>query len=149
MLRGEGVDVRLGVEVQRAELREDGLARMHLSDGTTGVVAGMLVRVGRKPTTEGLGLEVLAIVVGDGGELPVDDHCRVQGRQHVWAASDGTGIAPYTHTADYQARVVTRTCSGATARLTTGRSRGRSTPTRWSQASAWTLRAPRSRASTP
>jgi len=112
VLRGEGVDVRLGVEVQRAELTADGLARVHLSDGTTVVVARVLVCVGRKPTTEGLGLEVLGIVVGDGGELPVDDHCRVEGRQHVWAAGDVTGIAPYTHTANYQARVVTANLLG-------------------------------------
>lgn len=112
VLRAEGIDIRLGVEVQRAELTGDGLARVHLSDGTKVEAARVLVAVGRQPTTEGLGLDVLGIEVGDKGELQVDDHCRVEGQQHVWAAGDVTGIAPYTHTANYQARIVTENLLG-------------------------------------
>ena len=112
VLRAEGIDIRLGVEVQRAELTGDGLARVHLSDGTTVEAARVLVAVGRQPTTEGLGLDVLGIKVGDNGELQIDDHCRVEGQQHVWAAGDVTGTAPYTHTANYQARIVTENLLG-------------------------------------
>ena len=112
VLRGEGIDVRLGVEVQRAELAETGLARVHLSDGSKVEVARVLVAVGRHPTTDGLGLEVLGIELGDSGEVQVDDHCRVRGQQHVWAAGDVTGTAPYTHTANYQARIVSTNLLG-------------------------------------
>ena len=112
VLRGEGIDVRLGVEVQRAELAEAGLARVHLSDGSKVEVARVLVAVGRHPTTDGLGLEVLGIELGDSGEVQVDDHCRVRGQQHVWAAGDVTGTAPYTHTANYQARIVSTNLLG-------------------------------------
>lgn len=112
VLRGDGIDVRLGVEVQRAELTEAGLARVHLSDGSTVEVARILVAVGRQPTTEGLGLAALGIELGDSGEVRVDDHCRVEGQQHVWAAGDVTGIAPYTHTANYQARIVSANLLG-------------------------------------
>ncbi|MDQ3503946.1 MAG: NAD(P)/FAD-dependent oxidoreductase [Actinomycetota bacterium] len=106
VLRDDGVDVRLGVEVQRAELTEAGLARVHLSDGTTVEAERVLVAVGRKPTTEGLGLDLLGIEPDDSGALAVDAHCRIVGQQHVWAAGDVTGTAPFTHTANYQARVV-------------------------------------------
>lgn len=112
VLRGDGIDVRLGVEVQRAELTEAGLARVHLSDGSTVEVARILVAVGRQPTTEGLGLAALGIELGDSGEVRIDDHCRVEGQQHVWAAGDVTGIAPYTHTANYQARIVSANLLG-------------------------------------
>ncbi len=112
VLRGEGIDVRLGVEVQRAELAEAGLARVHLSDGSKVEVARVLVAVGRHPTTDGLGLEMLGIELGDSGEVQVDDHCRVRGQQHVWAAGDVTGTAPYTHTANYQARIVSTNLLG-------------------------------------
>lgn len=112
VLRDDGVDVRLGVEVQRAELTPDGLAMVHLSDGTSIEAERVLIAVGRTPTTQDLGLEVLGIESGDSGALEVDDHCRVAGQQHVWAAGDVTGVAPYTHTANYQARVVTENLLG-------------------------------------
>jgi pyruvate/2-oxoglutarate dehydrogenase complex dihydrolipoamide dehydrogenase (E3) component len=106
VLRDDGVDVRLGVQVERAQRTADGLAEVHLSDGTSVQVERVLVAVGRTPTTDDLGLEVLGIEPGDKGQVEVDDHCRVAGQQHVWAAGDVTGAAPYTHTANYQARVV-------------------------------------------
>lgn len=111
-LRDEGIDVRLGVEVERAELVEEGLARVHLSDGTTVDAARVLVAVGRRPTTAGLGLEVLGIEAAEKGELPIDAQCRIEGQEHVWAAGDVTGIAPYTHTANYQARVLVENLLG-------------------------------------
>jgi pyruvate/2-oxoglutarate dehydrogenase complex dihydrolipoamide dehydrogenase (E3) component len=104
-LRASGVDVRLGVSVERCVNGGTG-AVVHLSDGSTVEAARVLVATGRKPTTGGLGLDVLGIEPNDQGALEVDDHCRVRGQQHVWAAGDVTGIAPYTHTANYQARIV-------------------------------------------
>ena len=105
-LRDDGVDVRLGVQVERAELTADGQARVHLSDGTTVEAERVLVAVGRTPTTQDLGLDVLGIAPDDSGAVQVDERCRVVGQQHVWAAGDVTGTAPYTHTANYQARAV-------------------------------------------
>ena len=110
-LRADGVDVRLGVSAERFEPGEDGGARVHLSGGA-GVleVARVLTATGRRPTTEGLGLEVLGIEVD--GPVATDDRCRVEGQSHVWAAGDVTGTAPYTHTANYQARVVAENLLG-------------------------------------
>jgi len=105
VLRADGVDVRLGVGVERAEAAGAG-ARLSLSDGTTVEVERVLVATGRRPTTDDLGLDVLGIEPGERGELEVDDRCRVEGQQHVWAAGDVTQRGPYTHTASYQARVV-------------------------------------------
>jgi len=112
VLRGEGVSLRLGVEVERFDLTAGGLARAHLSDGSAVEVERVLVAVGRAPTTKDLGLEVLGIEPDDKGALQIDQHCRVQGQQHVWAAGDVTGIAPYTHTANYQARVAIENLMG-------------------------------------
>lgn len=109
VLTGDGVDVRLGVELERAEPCEAG-ARLHLSDGSTVEVERVLVATGRSPSTTDLGLDVLGVEPGEKGEVQVDDHCRVQ--EHVWAAGDVTGQAPYTHTANYQARIVTANLLG-------------------------------------
>ena len=38
--------------------------------------------------------------------IQIDNHGRVQGQAHVWAAGDVTGIAPFTHTANYQGRLI-------------------------------------------
>ena len=113
-LRASGVEVVLGVEVQRAELTQDALARLHLSEGEPLEAAQVLVAVGRIPTTKHLGLENLGITPGADGQLEVDPDCRVTGQQHVWATGDVTGIAPYTHTGNYQGRIVLANLLGGT-----------------------------------
>lgn len=103
VLRDDGVDVRLGVGLDSVEAA-DGGALCRLSDGSRLQVERVLVATGREPATTDLGLEVLGVTPGEKGELVVDERCRVS--EHVWAAGDVTGVAPYTHTAGYQARVV-------------------------------------------
>jgi len=58
---------------------------------------------------------VLGIEPGDRG-IGIDAGCRVTGHTHVWAAGDVTGIAPFTHTANYQARIVAENLMGGSAR---------------------------------
>lgn len=104
-LREDGVDVRLGVAVERFDA-DGGGAVARLADGGQVRVERVLVATGRSPRTADLGLDLLGIHPQDSGALEVDEHCRVRGQQHVWAAGDVTGVAPFTHTANYQARVV-------------------------------------------
>jgi dihydrolipoamide dehydrogenase len=115
VLRDDGVDVRLGVGLERAEPAGAG-ARLVLSDGATVEVERVLVATGRTPRTDDLGLEVLGVEPGDRGQLVVDDHCRVEGQDHVWGAGDVTLEGPYTHTANYQARVVAANLLGGDRR---------------------------------
>lgn len=115
-LRADGIDVRTGVGVERFELTGGGLARAHLSDGSSVEVERVLVATGRQPSTDGIGLDVLSIQLGDSGAVQVDDRCRAAGQEHIWAAGDVTGIAPYTHGANYQARIVVANLLGAQAR---------------------------------
>jgi dihydrolipoamide dehydrogenase len=64
---------------------------------------------------EGIGLEALGIEPGPEG-LATDASCRVVGAEHVWAAGDVTGIAPFTHTANYQGRILAANLGGGRAR---------------------------------
>jgi dihydrolipoamide dehydrogenase len=75
----------------------------------------VILAAGRRPATEGAGLESLGITLGDDGSVPVDDRCQVRDHQRVWAAGDVTGLAPFTHGANYQARVLTANLLGGHA----------------------------------
>ncbi len=104
ILKGDGVDVRVGVAALNAEPIDQGLT-LTLSDGTAISGERLLVATGRQPNVFGIGLESLGLVANQNG-IPVDANCRVLGTDHLWAAGDVTGIFPFTHTANYQARIV-------------------------------------------
>ena len=114
-LRRTGVDLRLGSAAVKAETTDSGLA-LTLADGSRLEADRVLLATGRRPRLSGLGLDKLGIEIGPGMTLPVDSSCRVlstasvrsrrKNSGHVWAAGDVTGVAPYTHTASYQARIV-------------------------------------------
>jgi pyruvate/2-oxoglutarate dehydrogenase complex dihydrolipoamide dehydrogenase (E3) component len=76
----------------------------------------LLLAAGRLPETNHLGLENLGLAVRPGTPVHVDERCRVVGVDHVWAVGDVTGIAPYTHTAEYQGRIVAANLRGEDAR---------------------------------
>ncbi len=104
--------MRLGLAAVGAERTDSGL-RLTLTDGGNLHADRVLLATGRRPRLAGLGLDVLGIGTGPGAGLRVDNCCRVAvtadseiGGSRVWAAGDVTGIAPFTHTARYQARIV-------------------------------------------
>jgi dihydrolipoamide dehydrogenase len=114
-LRRTGVDLRLGSPVVKGEVLDEGLA-LTLADGARIEADRVLLATGRRPRVSGLGLEKLGIDAATAP--PLDETCRVvptttaapaggqQSPGRVWAAGDVTAVAPYTHTARYQARIV-------------------------------------------
>lgn len=111
-LRGRfGVDVRLGAEV--ASVRAGGAGVIaELKDG--GAVEGeeLLVAVGRKPHTDGIGLDAIGVEPDDHGFLAVDDRMRVAGRDNLFAIGDVNGRALLTHVGKYQAWIVAENLLG-------------------------------------
>ncbi len=107
VLRDGGADVRVGAAVKAVAPGPDGTTRILFEEGAPVEAERLILAVGRTPVTAGLGLERLGIEPDDQGALDVDAYCRLRGHQHVWAGGDVTGIAPYTHGADYQALVIT------------------------------------------
>lgn len=105
-LEARGVSVQLNTNVVRLEKFLDQQTRVHLEDGTTIDVERVIVATGRKPTTSGFNLEVLELELEKSGALKVDEYCRAVGHTNIWAAGDVTGIAPYTHTANYQGMII-------------------------------------------
>jgi len=115
-LAEDGVDVRLGAEVAGVAEASGG-ARITLDTGWETTVERVIVAIGKRPNTTGLGLERLGIEPDERGGLAVDDRCRVSGRTDVWAAGDVTGVALFTHTANYHARTIAANLLGRDARV--------------------------------
>jgi pyruvate/2-oxoglutarate dehydrogenase complex dihydrolipoamide dehydrogenase (E3) component len=109
-LRRMGADLRLGVTATSAERTETGL-RLRLSDGGHLDADRILIAAGRRPRVADLGLENVGVRADPEGGIAVDVTCQAivespTDGTTVWAAGDVTGVAPYTHAANHQARVV-------------------------------------------
>ena len=109
VFREEGIDVRTGVAVERAE---PGIT-LRLSDGSTIETQHLLVATGRRPNTEGLGLEQLEVSIRPRG-IEVDK--RLRAAKNVWAIGDVSGVALFTHVGKYQARVAAADLCGREAK---------------------------------
>ena len=105
VFREEGIDVRLGVAVEKAA---PGVT-LTLSDGSTVEAERLLVATGRRPNVEELGLEGLGVSMGARG-VEVDERCRAA--ENVWAIGDVSGVALFTHVGKYQARVAAADIAG-------------------------------------
>ena len=114
-LREDGVDVRLGVDVASV-VPAPGGARFTLDDGWSATVERVIVAAGKRANLDGIGLEHVGVEADARGYLPVDERCRVAGQAHLWGAGDVTGLALYTHTANYHARTVAANLLGKDAR---------------------------------
>lgn len=99
-LTEEGVEVRTGIEPIRVHRDEAGVVTVELDDGASAHAEELLVATGRRPATEGLGLET----VGLGTDLTVDDTMLVDGTDWLYAVGDVNGRALLTHQGKYQAR---------------------------------------------
>jgi dihydrolipoamide dehydrogenase len=110
-----GVDVRLGAQAERLNRDENGLVVAELADGASAEGAEILVAVGRKPRSEGIGLDSAGIEVGDQGFLDTDERMRVGGRDWLYAIGDVNGRALFTHTGKYQAWVAAENLLGREA----------------------------------
>jgi len=111
-LRSDAVVVLLNTSVIKVEMTADKKTRAYLSDNSSVVVERVVIAAGRHPNTEAIQIELLGVVPNEKGAIEVDERCRVLGQPHIWAAGDVTGIAPFTHTANYQARIVSNNILG-------------------------------------
>jgi pyruvate/2-oxoglutarate dehydrogenase complex dihydrolipoamide dehydrogenase (E3) component len=113
-LISEGVDIREGARILRAEARGKGGLALVLAgpDDMEEIVSGshVLVAAGRKAVTDGLKLEAAGVST-DGRGITVDAGLRTSNRR-IYAigdcASGATGGLQFTHVANYHAGLVLR-----------------------------------------
>lgn len=101
-MEAAGVQVHAGANVESVS-GQPGNITVRVS-GTDTTVDVLLIAAGRSPNSGDLGLESLGVVLTSRGHIEVDNKLRtaVQG---ISAAGDVTGLLPFTHSADEQARL--------------------------------------------
>jgi pyruvate/2-oxoglutarate dehydrogenase complex dihydrolipoamide dehydrogenase (E3) component len=102
-LEASGVEVRLGARAEAASRGEAGQVTLRLAGGDELHGEELLVAVGRKPRTDGIGLETVGAEAG--GYLETDDQLRVGSSDWLYAIGDVNGRALLTHMGKYQARI--------------------------------------------
>ena len=112
VLAQDGIEVHLGAYATSA--RRDGHDYVLVLDGGKEIRGDrILVATGRRPRTEGLGLETVGIEATAGG-VSVSEH--LQAGDRLWAIGDVTGVWPLTHVGKYQGRVVAANILGRPVR---------------------------------
>ncbi|HET8605462.1 MAG TPA: NAD(P)/FAD-dependent oxidoreductase [Gaiellaceae bacterium] len=112
VLRGEGIELRLGVEAE--SVRRDDAEIVLRAGGDELRGDALLVATGRRGHTGGFGLERLGVAL-EKGYIVADRRCRssVAG---VFAAGDVTGGLQFTHVAAHEGRVAGLNAAGKRAK---------------------------------
>ena len=122
ILRGQGLDVRLGKRVTGCDAGGGGpeeavTVRFEDADGAHRLeVDRLVVAVGRRPATAGLGLSELGIECDERGFVRVDERGRTS-RRNVWAIGDCTPGPMLAHRASEDGIAVAECIAGQASRL--------------------------------
>ena len=100
ILEAEGVRFQLGAECLSLSREGNRIAVGALCGAEARPVVGshVLLAAGRRPNTDGLGLELAGIQTDERGYIVVDEQCR-SSAEGVWAVGDCNGRGAFTHTA--------------------------------------------------
>ena len=97
-LSQDGIEFNLGVKVVEVKDLSDKVEIIYEINGKKQTVKAdkLLVATGRKPVTEGLGLENTDIELDERGAIKVDDYLRTTA-ENVWAIGDAKGGPQFTY----------------------------------------------------
>jgi dihydrolipoamide dehydrogenase len=92
-----GIEIRTGVTVTGHTPADDGASTtVNFGDGESVNVEAVVVSVGRRPLSDGLGLEGTGVEIDERGFVKVDEHCRT-GEPGVFACGDVIATAQLAH----------------------------------------------------
>ncbi|TVS04144.1 MAG: glutathione-disulfide reductase [Rhodobacteraceae bacterium] len=93
-MQANGVDLHLGTDIMEME-RRDGGTWVKATTGHDGTYDAVLFATGRRPNTDGLGLEELGLELGPNGAIPVDRYSQSR-IPSIYAVGDVTDRANLT-----------------------------------------------------
>lgn len=96
----EGIAIHAGTTVESVRRDETGYTVAATRNGRSVELRAeqLLVATGRRPVTDGLGLDRVGVKTGDRDEILVDDHLRTH-NPRIWAAGDVTGHPQFVYVA--------------------------------------------------
>ncbi|MHB8717966.1 MAG: dihydrolipoyl dehydrogenase [Candidatus Dormibacteria bacterium] len=95
LVEKEGIRFHTGRKLERVDYTASSVTA-HLDDGTTLEGDLLLVSVGRRPETRGIGLEEAGVSIDERGYVQVDDHLRTANPK-IWGAGDCIGGLQLAH----------------------------------------------------
>lgn len=107
-LRKKGIALQLECEVARIERMDDGALHVISERGETFAADCVLCATGRRPRTQGLGLENVGVVCAEQGHIAVDDYFRTS-IDNIYAIGDVIGGIELTPMALAQGMAVAKT----------------------------------------
>lgn len=109
----KGIDIRTGVAVTGHTPNASGGTTVAFGDGESVEVDAVVVSVGRKPYSEGLGLEHTTVRVSERGFIDVDGYCQTS-EPGVYAVGDIINTPQLAHVAYAEAIVAVKHILGET-----------------------------------
>jgi dihydrolipoamide dehydrogenase len=113
-MKKQKIALHLGAKVEDRKDNADGSITLTLAGGKTVDVDTVLVATGRRPYSDGLGLESLGLARGDRGKIAVDDHLRTSVKG-LYAIGDVTDIKQLAHFASAQGKAAVEIIAGHAA----------------------------------
>ncbi|OYR19099.1 glutathione-disulfide reductase [Brucella thiophenivorans] len=101
-MEAKGIRIICGAVFNRVEKQTDGTLNVSLSNGDALHVGQVMMAIGRKPNTTGLGLEKAGIKTDAQGAIEVDDYSRTS-VSNIWAVGDVINRVQLTPVAIHEA----------------------------------------------
>ncbi len=119
-MKKQGITIQTSTKANRYEQKDDGLhvelENVQTGEKTTEVYDRVLVAVGRRPRSKGLGLEAAGVNVSDRGFIPVDRTMRTN-VPHIFAIGDVAGNPMLAHKAMKEGIVAAEVIAGKPAEM--------------------------------
>ncbi len=117
-LKAQGLDIRVGASVADAKVskKQVTLTLKNASGEQDEAFDKVLVAIGRRPNSEGLGLEKAGIQVDERGFIQVDELCRTN-LPNVWAVGDAVRGPMLAHKASDEGIMVAERIAGQGTRV--------------------------------
>ncbi|MFD1197146.1 glutathione-disulfide reductase [Brucella gallinifaecis] len=101
-MAAKGIRIICGAVFEKIEKQADGTLNVSLNNGQTLNAGQVMMAIGRKPNSRGLGLEKAGVKTGAQGEIEVDDYSRTS-VSNIWAVGDVINRVQLTPVAIHEA----------------------------------------------